>query len=233
LLDTPYQVSTFGEDEAGEIYFTDYSTGTIYQLAYAGTTFLDVPENHPYWNEIEILYQNGFTAGCNTNPLRFCPEAVMNRGQMAVFTMRGEFGAGYTPPAPPWDTFADDWRPGPWAESWAEGMFASGLTAGCSTIPRLFCPWENTTHEQMAVFALRLKHGSAYEPPDASGDVFADMPDTAHWATPWAEQAYAEGLIPSCGTEAGSGKPLFCPTTIVNRGFGASVIVKAKSLSMP
>lgn len=233
LLDTAYTVSTFGEDESGELYFTDYGTGAIYQLGYEETTFVDVPFSHPYWNEIEILYQNGFTAGCNTSPLKFCPDAVMNRAQMAVFTLRGERGTNYLPPPEPWDTFSDDWIPGAWAEPWAEGMYASGLTAGCSITPLLFCPWEQTTREQAAVFGLRLKYGSAYIPPAASGSVLADMTDPNYWAAPWVEQAYADGLIPACGTDGGSGKPKFCPSALVDRGFGAYIIVKARNLTIP
>jgi len=29
---TPYAISTFGEDTAGELYLADYSTGAIYQI---------------------------------------------------------------------------------------------------------------------------------------------------------------------------------------------------------
>jgi glucose/arabinose dehydrogenase len=32
LVDTPYRISTFGEDEQGELYLADYATGTIYNL---------------------------------------------------------------------------------------------------------------------------------------------------------------------------------------------------------
>lgn len=32
LLDTPYFISTFGEDEAGELYLSDYAGGAIYRL---------------------------------------------------------------------------------------------------------------------------------------------------------------------------------------------------------
>ena len=34
LLDTPYNISTFGEDEQGELYFADYATGKIYNIRY-------------------------------------------------------------------------------------------------------------------------------------------------------------------------------------------------------
>lgn len=32
LFDAPYPISTFGEDEAGEVYLTDYGAGAIYQI---------------------------------------------------------------------------------------------------------------------------------------------------------------------------------------------------------
>jgi hypothetical protein len=32
LLDSSFSISTFGEDEAGNIYVADYSSGTIYKI---------------------------------------------------------------------------------------------------------------------------------------------------------------------------------------------------------
>ena len=32
LLDTPFSITAFGEDEAGEIYVTDYAGGKIYRI---------------------------------------------------------------------------------------------------------------------------------------------------------------------------------------------------------
>ncbi|HEY5572054.1 MAG TPA: hypothetical protein VIK64_03470, partial [Anaerolineales bacterium] len=32
LLDSPYQISTFGEDQAGELFLADYGAGEIYQI---------------------------------------------------------------------------------------------------------------------------------------------------------------------------------------------------------
>jgi hypothetical protein len=110
-------------------------------------------------------------------------------------------------------------------------MYLEGLSGGCSVSPRLFCPEELFTNVQAAVFGLRMKHGVNYQPPAASGTVFADLTDVNFWGTAWAEQAYAEGLLPACGMSAG--KPLFCPNDLVSRGFGASIIVKAKNLTMP
>jgi CSLREA domain-containing protein len=193
-------------------------------------TFGDVSPSHPYSTYIEILYANGYTGGCSTSPLLFCPDTIMNRAQAAVFMVRGNFGGGYIPVTPT-HIFADDWSNVAWAEGWAESMFLTGLSGGCSVSPRLFCPEEQLTNVQAAVFGLRMKYGVNYQPPAASGAMFADLTDVNFWGTSWAEQAYAEGLLPACGTSGG--KPLFCPNSLVSRGFGASIIVKAKGLTMP
>jgi len=33
LFDSPLSISSFGEDEAGELYLSDYATGDIYRIA--------------------------------------------------------------------------------------------------------------------------------------------------------------------------------------------------------
>jgi hypothetical protein len=144
--------------------------------------------------------------------------------------LRGNFDSSYLPPTPT-HIFKDDWTRGPWAESWAEGMRAEGLSAGCLTNPLKYCPWHQIPREQAVIFALRLRYGKDYTPPPATGTLLADMTNPSFYATPWAEQAYKEGIIPDCGMS--SGKPKICPKTLVSRGLAAYMIVRAKSLTMP
>lgn len=54
-------------------------------------TFNDVLCTSPYARWIERLYARGITGGCQTNPLLYCPDANVTRGQMAVFVMRTFF----------------------------------------------------------------------------------------------------------------------------------------------
>lgn len=197
-------------------------------------TFADVPLSNPLFPYIDALWDSGFTAGCSTEPLNFCPGTILDRAQSAVFILRGQLGSDYSPPGEPWDTFGDDWAPSDisWAEKWAEGMLAEGLTAGCQNNPEfLFCPRNLLTRVEAAVFGLRLMHGSSYVPPDPSGTLFADMSDTSYWGLKWAEQAYLDGLLPACGNEGG--KPLFCPLDEMSRAWTAYMIVIAKNLSIP
>ena len=193
-------------------------------------TFGDVPVDHPQYKYIQALYDGGYTGGCSTSPLMFCPDTIMDRAQAAVFMMRGQFGSGYTPPPAPWDTFADDWTGFEWAEPWAEGMWQEGLTGGCRQDPLMYCPETDLSRVEATVFGLRMKYGVNYEPPLATGKVFADLTDPTYWGAGWAEQAYADGLLPECGFDNETGKPYFCPLDLVNRAWGAYLIVKAKNL---
>ena len=195
-----------------------------------GKSFADVPNSHLYYQDIETLYANGLTGGCSTTPMRFCPDQTMNRGEAAVFNLRANFGPSYVPPVPT-HFFQDDWSRGPWAETWAEGMYYGGLSAGCSANPPQYCPWALIPREQAVIFALRMKYGTAYIPPAATGTMFADMTDTTYYATSWAEKAYTDGLIPNCGMSGG--KPMFCPKNLASRGLAAYMIVRAKNLTMP
>jgi hypothetical protein len=193
-------------------------------------TFGDVPFDHPFHDHIMALWEGGYTAGCQADPPMYCPDQIMNRGMSAVFMLRGQFGVEYTPPDPPWDTFADDWSLSDiaWAEKWAEGMWEEGLTAGCLADPLMYCPRRELPRVEAAVFGLRMMHGVDYVPPPGTGTLFADMTDPGYWGTKWAEQAYLDGLLPACGLQGD--QPLFCPDDLVDRAWGAYLIVKAKDL---
>jgi len=110
-------------------------------------------------------------------------------------------------------------------------MYNRGLTSGCSSSPLMYCPWYSLPREQLVIFGLKMKYGNDYLPPPATGTVFADLTNPSYYATSWAEQAYADGLLPACGVSGG--KPKFCPKVLVTRGLGAYVIVRAKNLTMP
>ena len=193
-------------------------------------TFIDVPPTHPYFQEIEALYEGGYTNGCSTTQLKYCPSMIMNRAQLAKFFMTVQMGGSYVPPVNTPHLFMDSWKVNPWAESWANDMYEKRLTSGCSSVPLRYCPDNYVLREQVAKFGLAIKYGSDYIPPPATGAIFADLTDINYWATPWAEQAYLDGLIPNCGVDGSSGKPKFCAHEVVDRGLGAYVIAKAKGL---
>lgn len=107
-----------------------------------------------------------------------------------------------------------------WASQPVERIYSSRITAGCSTRPMLYCPDNQVSRAEMAVFLLRGEHGSSYTPPAVGGSTgFGDVP-TSHWAASWIKQLAAEGITSGCS--GGN----YCPNAPVTRAEMAVFLVK-------
>ncbi len=112
-----------------------------------GTIFADVPCNGFADNYVEQLFRDGVTSGCPFP--NYCRNASVTRAQMAVFLLRGMFGAGYSPP-PATGTVFLDVPQNYWAAGFIEQLAAEGITSGCGG--GNYCPEDPITRAQMAVF---------------------------------------------------------------------------------
>ncbi len=119
-----------------------------------GTVFADVASTSFGAAWIEQLFNEGLTAGCDTNPRRYCPTLSVRRDEMAVFLLRAKYGSTFTP-APATGTVFADVPASYWAAPWIERLFSEGITAGCSTSPRSYCPDGTVTRAPMAAFLSR------------------------------------------------------------------------------
>jgi hypothetical protein len=195
-----------------------------YEYNWTGaTTFRDVAYTHWAWKYIEAIYNAGITGGCGTAPLIYCPANPVTRAQMAVFLLRGIHGNSYAPPPATGGLFGDV-PSGYWAAAWVEQLAAEGITGGCGA--GNFCPDAIVTRDQMAVFLLRARHGSAYTPPPASGVVFSDV-NSGYWAAAWIEQLAAEGITGGCTADK------YCPTAQVSRDQMAVFLQRTFNLPLP
>jgi hypothetical protein len=192
-----------------------------------GPTFVDVPFDHWAYDYIEALYEGGFIAGCNSDPLMYCPESAMTRAESAVFVERGVHGAGYLPAQPTEQVF-DDVSLGEWFAKWSTALWEDGYTAGCGTNPLIYCPLQGHTRTEGCVFFLRMLYGADYVPPDPEG-IFNDVP-LEGWGAKWIEAAYNAGLIPACETTP---ELRFCPEEALDRAMAAYMMVQAKALDVP
>jgi hypothetical protein len=118
-----------------------------------GAVFADVPASYPLAGWVEGLFAARVTAGCGSAPLRYCPDAPVTRGEMAVFLLRAKHGAGYLPPAGG-QPFADVPAGDPFG-AWIAQLAAEGVTGGCATSPARYCPDDPVTRAEMAVFLVR------------------------------------------------------------------------------
>jgi hypothetical protein len=122
-----------------------------------GTVFDDVPVSNPFAPWIEELARKGITGGCVNPPPpalpSYCPVAVVNRQQMAVFLIKTLYGTTLTP-VDCAGLFEDVPCANPFAP-WVEFLVGTGITGGCQVSPALYCPVDQTKRKQMAVFLVR------------------------------------------------------------------------------
>ena len=183
------------------------------------STFVDVPTTYWAYNYIESLYKAGITSGCSSSPLKYCPTFSVTRAEMAIFILRGIHGKSYVPPAATGTMFTDV-STSTFGAAWIEEFAKEGITSGCGN--GKFCPSDNVTRAQMAIFLLKGKHGSSFVPPIATG-VFPDVP-VGSFAADWIEQLASEGITSGCGNG------LFCPNNFVLRDQMAVFLVKTFNL---
>ena len=177
--------------------------------------FADVDPQSVHAADIDALLAASITAGCSSQPLRFCPMEAVTRAQMASLLVR----ALELPTAVP-SGFADV-DPQSVHAADVDALLAAGITAGCSSQPLRFCPMEAVTRAQMASLLVR-----ALELPTAVPSGFADVdPQSVHAAD--VDALLAAGITAGC-----SSQPLrFCPMEAVTRAQMASFLVRALDLS--
>ena len=153
--------------------------------------------------DITWLYYAGITRGCN--PVDFCPDAEVTRGQMAAFLVRAlSLRAAST------DYFGDD--NGTTFEHDINALAASGITKGCS--PTSFCPDAEVTRGQMAAFLVR-----ALSLPASSTDYFGDDNGTTF--------EHDINALAASGITKGCSPTSFCPDDPVTRGQMAAFLHRA------
>jgi len=180
-------------------------------------SFREVPVS--YWASrfVTKLAANGISGGCGF--ANFCPDDPVTRAQMAVFLERGMRGGDFSPPSASGNVFFDV-AANDFAAAFIEQLANDGITGGCGG--GNYCPNNNVTRAQMAVFLLRAKYGPGYSPPPAQG-LFGDV-DLSYWAVNWIEQLAAEGITSGCG--GGN----FCPDQPATRAQMAVFLVRTFDL---
>jgi len=200
--------------------------------------FADVPLNHWAYDYIISLYEDGYIAGCATDPERlFCPQNTMNRAESSVFVVRGLHPdvPGYIPPTPTTIEYFEDVPVGfdeqgksreEWFSKWVGELFEQGFTSGCSTNPPLFCPLASHTRAEATVFYLRMLNGADFIPAEPTSQTFNDVA-LDMWHAPWVQAAYEANLIQPCQTDMEN--MLFRPEEDLTRAEAACMMAQAIS----
>jgi IPT/TIG domain/S-layer homology domain len=195
---------------------TEGTTGTLEKGWVAD--FLDVPPAHQFYTFVTKLVTSAITVGIGGG-LYGVDQATL-RQQMAVFLLKARYGICYVPPQCS-GTFDDVPCPSTFA-NWIEELADQGITGGCGGDN--YCPQNPVRRDQMAVFLLKTKYGSAYTPPACTG-VFDDVACGSPFA-PWIEQLAEEQITSGCSITP----PLYCPGNNNTRGQMAVFIQKTFNL---
>jgi uncharacterized repeat protein (TIGR03803 family) len=170
--------------------------------------FLDVAQGDIFHPSVEKIFRAGITAGCGEG--NYCRNAPVTRAQMAVFLLKAKYGYLYAPPPATGLVFADVPIEA-FAAAWIEQLAALEIAAGCGG--GNYCPDQSVTRAQMAVFLLKTLLGSDYDPPDATGAIFEDVPADG-FAADFIEDLAARGITGGCSLTP----PLYCPDNPNTRG---------------
>jgi hypothetical protein len=139
---------------------------------HVGSSFTDVPTSHTFYQFVERIFHAGITTGCLAGTT-YCPDDSVFRLQMGVFIARAQAGGDANIPVSgsaqgnPYNCvaggqsqFTDVAPDNPFCRH-VHYMFATGVTTGCvTTPPRQYCPGDNVTRGQMALFIARAVAGS-------------------------------------------------------------------------
>ncbi len=108
---------------------------------------------------------------------------------------------------------------GHWAYEWIQTLTNTGITSGCGT--GMYCPDNDVSRAEMAVFLGRSMYGVNQPPPAPTGTVFSDVPVT-YWAADFIERLAADGVTNGCGGG------MYCPEVDVTRASMAVFLLRAK-----
>ena len=115
----------------------------------AESSFADVDGDSWWAAHIESLAELQVAVGCADEPLQFCPDQEVSRGQMAAFVVRGFWLGGGSPQG-----FVDVDRDYAFAAD-IDALVEARIAVSCSSDPLRFCPERSVTRAEMATYLAR------------------------------------------------------------------------------
>lgn len=166
-------------------------------------------DNATFIAAIDAILSKGITSGCTTSG--YCPSQNLTRGEMAVFIIRSIYGSNnFTYNPTPWFTDTVDT---PFFK-YIQKMKELGITSGCGG--QTYCPNDNVTRAEMAVFIIRARYGANYNFDYSPSPYFTDAVSTPADPSYTAFFRYIQRLRQDNIT-AGCTATTFCPNDIVTR----------------
>jgi hypothetical protein len=177
--------------------------------------FTDVAPTDFDYTAANLLYANGISKGCSANPLLYCPNNTLTRGEMATLLIRavGRDPASFNP-----TPYFADVPPSHLFFAWIQKLYELGITGGCADNPLMFCPDRSVTRGEIAAFTTRGRNGSATPFAYSTVPYFTDVPATDIFFS--SIQKMAELGMSGCSPL------LYCSANATTRGEAAVFLVR-------
>jgi hypothetical protein len=118
--------------------------------------FEDVPLAEWYAKWATQLWNDGYTAGCGTDPLIYCPLQEHTIAEGSVFYLRMQNGSDYEPPQA--TGIFTDVPLDAWYARWIEDAYQAGILLPCQTEPELMaCPLDPLDRAMGAYMMFQAK----------------------------------------------------------------------------
>ena len=166
--------------------------------------------------DIGTIFTAGITKGCG--PDLYCPDALVTRGQMALFLTRLWTLSKIDLPAGTDYGFVDTAETSPDMQLAINQLAELGVTAG--TGPGLYAPADPVTRWQMALFLTRLWSDAGYALPVSISTPFTDI------ASFPVDVQTAINDLAALGVTSGTGPGIYDPSGMVTRGQMAAFLAR-------
>lgn len=146
----------------------NYGTSYIPPVAPWNTFLNESWSNNAYAQKwAEGMWKAHLTSGCQTNPLKYCPDRTLPRVEGIVFALHMKYDyfddennlVSYVPPPATGTVFADMTDTSYWGTKWAEAGYAEGILPACGTQDGkpLFCPLDPVNRAWAAYMIVKAK----------------------------------------------------------------------------
>jgi hypothetical protein len=179
-------------------------------------SFSDVPQSHPFFPHTQIAAARGIVES-NAATIFGVLDAGTRRMMARAIVKGFDLPTGEIPAT---STFADVAVTDP-DFAYVEALYRSGITGGCASSPKRFCPDAPVTRAQMSVFLIRALGLDLTSAPDDA--YFGDVSPLAYYF-PHVQLMRQYGITAGCTTNT------FCPDAGVTRGQMAVVVIRAMRL---
>jgi len=139
---------------------------------------------------IMAIYDHNITTGCSQNPLKYCPEDNVTRGQMAAFIIRAKYGENFSYTTTPYFTDVPSTHT---FFKYVQKLRDDGITAVSGT----YAVDSYVTRGQMSAFIIRAKFGESFT--YTQTPYFSDVPAT-HGFFKYVQKLKDEGITAVTGT---------------------------------